>query len=139
MQTEPDDPVVQDALEQRQRVKESIETALGTDLSETTIAWKDPGARVYDALDAVPWGAVAWVTSSHGDSVGIDASGFAVWITGPRTGDRIPINTHGPWRGASPSPEVLAAVETLANLGINGAMFERLRTLDYPTEERMTT
>lgn len=87
---------------------------------------------VYDALDVVPWGAVAWVTSPHGDSVAIDG-GFAVWITGPRTGERIPIDARGPWRAARPSPEVWAAVDTLAHMGINGAMFERLRTLDYPT------
>lgn len=87
---------------------------------------------MYDALDAVPWGAVAWVTSPHGDSAAIDASGFAVWITGPRIGERIPMDTQGPWRPAAPSPEVLAAAETLASMGINGAMFERLRTLDYP-------
>lgn len=89
--------------------------------------------RVYDALDAVPWGATAWVTSPHGDSVAIGGSGFAVWITGPRTGERIPMDARGPWRAASPSPQVLAAVESLAGMGINGAMFERLRTLDYRT------
>lgn len=89
--------------------------------------------HVYDALDVVPWGGVPWVTSPHGDSVAIDGSGFAVWITGPRTGERIPPDAPGPWRAVPMStPEVLAAVETLASMGINGAMFERLRTLDYP-------
>ncbi|OMC46868.1 hypothetical protein A5742_25375 [Mycolicibacterium fortuitum] len=71
------------------------------------------------------------MTSTHGDSVAIDRNGFPVWITGPRTGERIPIGTQGPWRPATPSPEVLAAAETLASMGINGAMFERLRTLEY--------
>jgi hypothetical protein len=64
----------------------------------------------YDTLDEVPWNSVAAVTSATGNTVGIDSDGFSVWLTGPRTGQRIPLDAHGPWwhevaAGLSCSPD----------------------------------
>jgi hypothetical protein len=51
---------------------------------------------MYDTLDEVPWNSVKAVACADGRTVGI-ADGFAVWLTGPRTGQRIPLDAHGPW------------------------------------------
>jgi hypothetical protein len=52
---------------------------------------------VYQTLDEVPWNTVTAVTGPSGNAVGIDAEGFAVWLTGPRSGQRIPPDANGPW------------------------------------------
>lgn len=56
----------------------------------------------WDLLDDVPWpergGSVCEVVGPSGDRVGGDGDGFCVWITGPRAGQRIPLDAHGPWR-----------------------------------------
>lgn len=55
----------------------------------------------WDLLDHVPWplrgGEVCEVAGPSGDRVGSDGAGFCVWITGPRAGQRIPLDAHGPW------------------------------------------
>lgn len=87
---------------------------------------------MYDTLDEVPWSTVAWVTGPSGNTVGIE-DGFAVWLTGARKGERIPLDAGGPWRAApDPSPEVLVAVEVLSGKGVNGAMFEKLIAMQQP-------
>lgn len=62
---------------------------------EQHIASRVPGP--YDALDEVPWDSVAAVTAPGGSAVGIDSDGFAAWLDGPRAGQRIPLDAHGPW------------------------------------------
>jgi hypothetical protein len=58
----------------------------------------------YDTLDAVPWHAGS-VTGPCGNTVGIDANGFAVWLSGPRATQRIPLDAHGPWTLVRPSED----------------------------------
>jgi hypothetical protein len=52
---------------------------------------------MYDTLDEVPWNTVTSVTSPKGNTAAIDADGFAVWVSGPWTGKRIPLDASGPW------------------------------------------
>lgn len=61
---------------------------------------------MYDTLDEVPWnsGTVTAVACSDGRTVGLDANHFAVWLTGPRAGQRIPLDAGGPWTPDPPEP-----------------------------------
>lgn len=84
---------------------------------------------MYDYLDEVPWNSVPWVVGPSGNAIGIDPNGFAVLLTGPAKGRRVPLDAAGPWRPYTPPPEVLSAIEVLTERGVDGPMYEKLLKL----------